>query len=335
MTKVLILFFSIGVLFADEYDFDLSELEPKNYEYNGYLRIDNKTKEPSTKEHQNYFHAEALLDFSYFYEKFTFKNAFMANYDHIQNFEDDYFVSLNELYAEYKHNKNHSFLVGKKSLKWGKGYFYNPVAFLDREKDLSQPTQVREGFSLLRYNYNKSFRGDLKNLSLDLIYLASSKDLNSDFDPDSNNLATRLYFLYYDTDIDLIYCYSDQNNDKIGLDFSKNLQTNFEIHAEYSKVFNEKESYLMGLRYLTSNELTIISEYFYNTNNFFVTLLTQKEPLDLPYLNVYAKNITNLDSDLKQNKLGFNYSFKNNMIVDLSYNHSTSELIWLQIKWNF
>ena len=57
-------------LFSDEYDFDMDEFEPKAYEYNGYLRLDNKFQQlnENTKNHQNYMHLEALFDFSYFYD---------------------------------------------------------------------------------------------------------------------------------------------------------------------------------------------------------------------------------------------------------------------------
>ena len=169
-----LLFISILIilpLFSDEYDFDMDEFELKAYEYSGYLRLDNKFQQlnEGTKNHQNYMHLEALFDFSYFYDIFTFKSSLMGTYDYIKdkNAKDNY--PINELYIEAELNKNHTILVGKESLGWGKGYFFNPVAFFDRPKDPTQPTKTREGFIISKYSYNKSFQTILKNLSFDIL----------------------------------------------------------------------------------------------------------------------------------------------------------------------
>ena len=183
---------------------------------------------------------------------------------------------------------------------------------------------------------------------------------------DANNIALRLYALLYDTDIDIIYNYSDVALDKIGIDFSKNIQTNFEIHGEYARVIDAAESYLLGLRYLTSYEMTIISEYVYRSEglnkeeiqkstlnipfiakNYTITLLTQKEPFDILYFSLYYKNMTNLQDYSMQNKMGFLYSFKNNLNLDCSYNINSGDslsefgkkyvedFLWLRATWSF
>ncbi|QFR49197.1 hypothetical protein FJR48_05430 [Sulfurimonas lithotrophica] len=349
MLKLFIVFLSVALLMGNEYDFDISDVKPKKYEYGGYLRVDDRLQklDKGDDKYQNYIHTEALFDFSYFYEQLTFESSVIYTRDYINNKQNEDDLVVNELYFEAKLDTYNSFLAGKKSLKWGKGYFFNPVAFFDREKDPSQPTQVREGYSILKYSYNKSFIGDLKNLSFDFVYLPSSNAINQDFDKNSNNLATRLYLLYFDTDIDFIYNYSNKKDDKIGIDFSKNLQTNFEIHGEYAKVINADEAYLVGLRYLTDYELTVISEYLNDEDDYFVTQLTQKEPYNILYFSIYAKNYTNLDDDSMQNKIGISYSFKNNIDADISYNKNSgndlsefgskpvSDFVWLQIKWNY
>lgn len=374
MRKVLLLIFISLRLIADEYAFDMDEVEPEAYEYSGYLRIDNKIQhlDQPTDEYQNYLHLEALLNFSYFYDKFTFKTSLMATHDHIEDKLSENDFPVNELYVEYKFNTNHTFLVGKESLQWGKGYYYNPVAFFDRDKDPLQPTQTREGYTIAKYSYNKSFNSDLKNLSFDFVYLSANHSINKDYynleinQENSNNIAMRLYLLLYDTDIDFIYKYSDETNDKIGIDFSKNIQTNFEVHGEFAKVIDKEYSYLFGIRYLTDFELTVISEYLYQSDgldkeeiktstsslpfiakDYAITLISQKEPLDLLYFGIYYKNMINLQDYSQQNKVGATYSFKNNIDVDFSYNiNSGSDLsefgkkqvddfIWLRMTWNY
>ncbi len=379
---LIVLFLS---LHADEYDFDLNaieKMEPKNYEYSAYLRAEDREQKlnkssPSyiqsgeDRTYQNYLHLEGLVEFSYFYESLSFKSSMMGTYDYInkRTAEDDF--PVNELYIENRFNSNHALLLGKESLKWGKGYFFNPVAFFDRPKDPTRPTLAREGFGILKYNYNKSFDSNLKNISLDLLYLPATSDINKDYRlvterKNSSNFGTRLYVLLYDTDIDIIYNYSDIANDKIGIDFSKNLQTNFELHAEYAQEIDGYSSYLLGLRYLSEFDLTLISEYLYRSNgltkdqieaiditlpfaakDYLINLFTQKEPLDILYFSIYYKNMLNMQDKSHQDKFGLTYSFKNNIDLDLSYNinsgndksefgkKSVEDFLWLKTTWFF
>ena len=374
MYKIILLFLALSVhSWGDEYDFDMDAIEKKPYEYSGYLRLEEKAQRLNPdNDTQNHIHNEALFEASYNYDIFKFKTSFMGTYDYISNKLSDREGVVNELYAEVKLNSNHTLLAGKESLKWGKGYFANPVAFFDREKDPAQPTLAREGYLLAKYSYNKSFERELKNLSFDFVYLPSGSGINKEYPPQNtpgkkaSNLAARLYLLLYDTDIDFIYNYSDRANEKIGADISKNIQTNFEIHAEYAKVMSGGYDYLFGIRYLTDYELTVISEYIYSSDgldeeqiqstnsvlpliakDYLITLLTQKEPFDILYFSLYFKNITNLQDNSMQNKIGAAYSFKNNIETDLSYNKNSgadlsefdkkqiSEFLWLRVTWSF
>jgi len=361
-------------LFGGEYDFDMDMIEQKPYEYSGYLRVDEKAQRLNNRaeDTQNYLHLEGLLDFSYSYESLKFKTSLMATNDYIKNKVSSSSFVTNELYIESKLTTNHTILVGKESLQWGKGYFFNPVAFFDRVKNPSEPTQAREGFVIGKYSYNKSFTTQLKNLSFDFVYLPSNENLNYDYykivtnKKDANNIAMRLYLLLYDTDIDIIYNYSDVANEKIGIDFSKNIQTNFEVHAEWAKVIDSHYTYLLGFRYLTSSDLTIISEYLYRSNgltkeeiaactstlpftakDYLITLITQKEPFEWLYSSVYYKNMMNLQDYSQQNKFGITYGFKNNINIDLSYNLNggatlsefakkpIKDFLWLRLTWSF
>jgi hypothetical protein len=168
----------------------------------------------------------------------------------------------------------------------------------------------------------------------------------------------KTYFLYKDTDIDFVYLYNDKLSNKLGVDFSTNLQTNFEIHGEYTKSDNGLYSYLLGLKYLTDFELTIISEYFYQNkelqknqsfwdNRYMINKITQKEPFDILYFSLYYKNSYNLDDNSQQNNLGIIYTKIKNLTIDFSVGKNSgknnsefgSKLVntfsWLQLKYNF
>jgi len=94
-----------------------------------------------------------------------------------------------------------------------------------------------------------------------------------------------LYLLLYDTDIDFIYFAGGSKTTRYGMDFSRNITTNLEIHGElahfedFSKrfinasgtLFNETfdaTSYLLGIRYLTAKDTTYLLEYFHDGTGF-------------------------------------------------------------------
>jgi hypothetical protein len=99
------------------------------------------------------------------------------------------------------------------------------------------------------------------------------------------NFAGRFYFLLYDTDIDMMFMTGGSRTDRYGVDFSRNITTNFEIHGEYAYFRNNRktvldaggntrqveadaQSYLAGIRHLTTFDLTTIVEYYHNGAGF-------------------------------------------------------------------
>ncbi|MCK5110057.1 MAG: hypothetical protein KAQ94_00960 [Arcobacteraceae bacterium] len=347
-----------SLIFADNYSFDMDEIEVKTYEYSGYLKAEHKHQQTKNNDTLNSTYGEAQLSFKYFKDDYSLNSEFQANHNNINN-EEKNIYTVNQLFFNYKASSNDSFNLGKKSLKWGKGYFFNPIAFLDRKKDPNNPEASKEGYLFANYKYNKSYDGDLKNFSFDIVYMPTSNNTNEDYyNQSSNNIALKSYFLYLDTDIDIIYLFNNKLKDKIGIDFSKNIETNFEIHGEMAKQLNGYKSYLFGIKYLTAGDLTITSEYFYQSeqlsktnpfydNKYFINKFSQKEPFEIVYSSVYYKNSLNLRDNSFQNSLGITYSFKNNFELDISYNknkgNATSEFgsklisdtIWTKVSWYF
>ena len=363
--------------YADDYSFDMASIETKSFEYSGYLRSEYKyqnlnqdsplyTLMNRSDSAQNTSLNEALFRFTHYKDDFKLIGALSARYNNIDGEEESIFT-VYQLYANNKLSVNHSIDIGKKTLKWGKGYFFNPAAFLDRPKDPTQPENAYEGYVMANYTYNKSFEGDLKNLKLDLIYMPTTSGINDDFhDGQSNNLAMKLYLLYLDTDIEFIYLYSDAQKDKIGLTFSKNLATYFEVHGEYAKEINGYHSYLLGLKYVTESDITITTEYYYHSEglteeeiastikmepfsakSYVVNKFSKKEPFEIVYSSVYFKDMFNLEDNSHLDTLGFIYTFKNNLEIDFSYNLNSgneesefgkkmvSDFAWLKATWYF
>jgi hypothetical protein len=95
------------------------------------------------------------------------------------------------------------------------------------------------------------------------------------------NFAAKAYFLLYDTDLDVMFLTRGSKPTSYGLDFSRNISTNLEIHGEFSLINNftktsidsngnltqttyNAANALLGLRYLTAGDTTYIFEYYHN-----------------------------------------------------------------------
>ena len=113
--------------------------------------------------------------------------------------------------------------AGKRALRWGKGYAWSPVAFLERPKDPADPELAREGFVMATAAWVRSFEGPVQTLALTAAVVPTSPDLNTGFGvPDGArhaNPALKLYGLVLDTDIDLIWAGRGSRGPRFGIDF--------------------------------------------------------------------------------------------------------------------
>jgi len=299
-TLGILLTFSYGMALAEEeYSFDLSEIEEKPLDIGGYLefrpvlfrsdknsalhklKLYNRGKK-NVREEYNF---TALLNGSY--RKGATEFHAIVNTD----FKKSYLgwseeTTLYEGYMSLKPSSAFNFNIGKKTLKWGKGYAWNPVAFLDRPKDPEDPELAREGFVVVSADYIKSFDGPLKTFSFTPVLMPVYDHINDDFGKiNSLNFAGKMYFLLYDTDIDFMFLTGQSKTNRYGMDFSRNITSNFEIHGELAFIDDHKKrfidsdgavfdkeydatSYLLGLRYLTKSDTTYIFEYFHDATGF-------------------------------------------------------------------
>jgi len=172
--------------------------------------------------------------------------------------------------------------AGKRAMRWGKGYAWNPIGFVERAKDPNDPELAREGFVMAGADWISSPGGALQTIALTPVLLPVSGDVNGDFGSRGHlNPAAKLYLLYRDTDIDLAWQGKGSRPARFGIDFSRNLASNFEIHGEWARILafsrpvtdgagrvaNETgnaTSYLLGTRYLTAGDTTYIAEYYRN-----------------------------------------------------------------------
>lgn len=307
--KIRILFFiffaffffltSLPVFAEDEYTFDISETEKKPYSFGGNaefrpvifgldkdgslykLKFYNRDEGSAIEEYNAKLQLEGSL------EKWIARAFIKINMDYkLSYIGEDYKAAVYEGFLSLKPLSSLTIDMGKKTLKWGKGYAWNPVAFVDRPKDPEDTDLSLEGFIVVSADYIKSFDSHLKTVSFTPVVIPVYEHVNDDFGEINNlNFAGKLYFLLFDTDIDLIALAGDSKTARFGADFSRNITTSFEVHGEFAFINDyknkfidsngnifEKEydakSYLIGMRYLTQKDTTYILEYYHNGTGF-------------------------------------------------------------------
>jgi len=197
-----------------------------------------------------------------------------------EGWEND--IWLLEGYLSLKPSPIFTFNSGKEVLQWGKGYAFNPAAFVSRPKDPDDPTEALEGYYVVTMDLIRSFEGPLKTIAFTPVILPVTESINDDFgEAEHINFAAKLYFFLWDTDMDLLFFAGESRTPRFGFDFSRNIRTNFEIHGELAWITDFKKRSidsrgslsteesdvlraLLGIRYLTSNEITLIVEYYHN-----------------------------------------------------------------------
>jgi len=283
----------------ESYSFDPGEIEKKPYSFGGYVEfkpiafgLDRdsalyKLRFFNDPRGTTLWEANGRIQLEGSYEKSIFRIYGKTNTDLKASYSGESERStFYELYGSVKPLHGLKFEVGKKTMKWGKGYAWNPVAFVDRPKDPDEPEQAMEGYILATADYIKSFEGPLKTFSFTPVLFPVYDHVNGDFGNNNNlNIAGRFYFLLYDTDIDFMFMTGGSRPDRYGFDFSRNITTNFEVHGELAYIRNvpknildengnrqqtegDAVSYLIGLRYLTTFDLTAIIEYYHNGAGF-------------------------------------------------------------------
>ncbi|MFO7785547.1 MAG: hypothetical protein ACQET7_05065 [Thermodesulfobacteriota bacterium] len=284
---------------AEDYTFDLDEIEKRPFNLGGYaeirptlyktdrdaalyrLRFYNRDESSTLEKYDMTLQLEAG------YEK-GIARAFLRTNSNLNHTYEGWSgkTTLYEGFLSLKPSQSLKIDIGKKTLKWGTGYAWSPAAFFDRPRDPDDPALDLEGFFVFSLDYIKSFDGPLKTFSFTPVVLPVYGDMNRDFGEDRHlNFGARFYFLFLDTDIDLMFLSGGSKTSRYGVDFSRNITSNFEIHGELAwvKDFHKTSidrdgrpfetrssvwSYLLGIRYLSARETTYILEYFRNGTGF-------------------------------------------------------------------
>jgi len=284
---------------AEDYSFDLSETEKQPFYLGGYTEfspeISSADKGAALYRLKHYNHDEAVLADAYAFKlqlEGSYEKGMARLFTRINvngGYAFDEWSDEANVYEGYLSLKPSSSLVleaGKKTLRWGKGYAWNPVAFLDRPKNPDDPELSLEGIVVASADYTRSFSGPLQTLSFTPVLIPVYDSFNDDFGrADHLNVAGKVYLLFYDTDIDFIVLSGASKTSRYGADFSRNITPSFEVHGEVARIDDYQKkaidslgqisvteydafSYLLGLRYLTENDVTTIVEYYHDDTGY-------------------------------------------------------------------
>ncbi len=310
---------------AEEFSFSAAQYEKKPYEFKGHLDVmssqlnvdpnaafTNLTFQPieSAKDLTRYY-SELELEGLYRFDNSTLNFRSLSNWQN-DDFSETTQHTLQEAFWSVQPSDQWSLEIGKRAIKWGKGYAWNPVGFIERTKNPDDPEVNREGFILASAEYTRILPGLVKTLSASGFIVPVSDSVNDDFNIDSSNSsadnlvwAGKLYLLIGETDLDFYLRYSTETNTDFGVSFSSNLASNFEVHGDFAYrsqqtqtlltadnqlVSQTSDSFqgLLGLRYLTESELTWIAEWYVNPQGYSVTEfdtfydLAHSDPLTSP-----------------------------------------------------
>ncbi len=292
-----------GYIFAEnknsdaiDFDFEIPEIEKKSYSFNAEFEISETIKRfdkdsllfnqkyPDGRDGGTFFQTDLSFKVEGNYRISIVELYARLNDELYYNDEEDWKNDLKteEAYVSLLPGPSTTVDVGKKVLKWGKGYAWNPVAFFSRPKDIEDPDVTLEGYYIAGGDFIKSINSPLKTIALTPVILPVSSDINEEWGTEREIIwGGKIYFFTFDTDLDIMLLSGEEAEDRFGVDFSKNISGNFEIHGEaaiildYVKYITDQQgnlaekkydakNYLLGIRYLTSHDTTYIFEYFRN-----------------------------------------------------------------------
>ena len=313
---------------GERLSFDASQFEKKPYELGGFLQAGGERQRldplsalfpqqfPGVTDKYN-DRGSTAAELSGTLRRDALRAQFLAHAEHLNDLRGSSSeAKFYEAYLAWQASPGNTWEAGKKTQRWGKGYAWSPVAFLERPKDPEDPELAREGFAALSGSLVRSPGGALQNYAVTPLLVPTKSGLNGDFGAEDHwNPAAKLSLLVRDTDVDFLWLGAGGRSARYGFDFSRNFGTNLEVHGEWARVSEPAStSALLGLRYLTERDTTWIAELYRNgaglteaqfrarpvgqpnpMRHYLYLRASRKEPFDILYFTPAVTAIVNLD----------------------------------------
>jgi hypothetical protein len=277
----------------EEYKFDAGQFEKRAYEFGGFLEAKGERQrlDPGAALYPLQFQGitepyndrgSGVAELAGTLRRDALRAQFLAHADYLNDVRaSGGEAKFYEAYVAWQASAAVGWEAGKKTQRWGKGYAWSPVAFLERPKDPEDPELAREGFVAVAGNFVRSGAGAVQTASFTPLVVPTQSGMNADFGAaDHWNPAAKLSLLVRDTDIDFLWLGEGSRSARFGFDVSRNFGTNLEVHGEWARILDFQQpvldpsgalalapprdatSYLLGLRYLTERDTTWIVEYY-------------------------------------------------------------------------
>lgn len=245
----------------------------------------------------------------------------------MSEYANDGSVSFNliEAYGSFSFLDASVVSVGKRIFSWGKGYAFNAVGYINPIKNPEDVDALSPGLLALDLAYTKSIQaGPLDNGALELLMIPPNLPTGiSATDIADTAYALRLYFLLWNTDVDFMGYYNANSSQNFGVwnggfDFSRNIVASLEVHGELSYFYDRTKytitsgtsssepihglTYLAGLRWLNSWNMTVIGEYFHDDGGLTVDEFSSYESY---LVNAADSNVASSISGALKTKTGY------------------------------
>ena len=185
----------------------------------------------------------------------------------------DYDYSIRELSYDLSLTDNLDMTVGRKILKWGPGYAFNPTGVVEPQRSPSDPSDrlgQNVGRTLISVN---AFLG---KSSLTLVYLNDAQFQSGNFHWGEHDYALRAYTFLNGLDLSGILHYRQGDRLEVGTNWSYVVGENLELHGEF--LAKKGSSTLYHEILWSDNPEQIFASYPYterfdNSNEIFYKLL--------------------------------------------------------------
>lgn len=170
----------------------------------------------------------------------------------------DYACSFRELSFDYSVSGAWDITVGKKILKWGTGYAFNPTGVVEPQRSPSDPSDrlgENEGLDLVSVDY---FTG---SSSLTLVYANDSGMRSAKWHWGTQQVALRAYTFLSGLDLSLVGHYREGDRLELGANWSYVIGNSLEVHGEF--LGKQGSSNLYDRIIETDNSQQIFTSYPY------------------------------------------------------------------------
>jgi hypothetical protein len=170
----------------------------------------------------------------------------------------DYTYSLREFAFDYSLSDAVDITIGKKILKWGTGYAFNPTGVVEPQRSPSDPSDrlgQNEGSQLASVDF---FVG---RSSLTLVYVNDSRIESWNWHSGTQQLALRAHTFVSGLDLSLVGHFREGDRLELGTNWSYVVGNNLELHGEF--LGKQGSSSLYHQIIATDDDQQIFSSYPY------------------------------------------------------------------------